>query len=513
MLATLRFAIPMPDRVPMRWVIAAAGALLLAQALAGTSAMYAQLVFLFVLLSGISINLAGGLSRVGGFCIAMMSLKLVIISQVAKSFFGEPGDSRLQMPVTTIGILLVGLASVTIAVALVRFVRVRKHLFVTDASPESLRIAAIITFALGAVSHLGVMRTGVEDGALQVGGLPGLLRQWSFCLSLAVVFSTAYVIQKSGGRRLLGWFNGLPVGLFFALGVLSASKQGMIEPLVLVGLTAVAFRFQFALAHLVAGAMFLALAVGVLFPFGQVARNYTRGYGFVETITTTAEFAAKHFTSVEGFRQLHEQYDDAAERAELTQYYERTIGLLERVSLIKMVDLLVSATAREGESEWDTITHGFKMVLPRFIYPNKPAINTGTYLGKKAGVISEDDWGTQISFGFIADAYSAFGWTGVALIPGIVTACFLLLFNWLVGPLERNVWCVYFFAEFQHFFAEQTISAMTLTILRRPIWLVAIYLLIRIACYGWRMWNLERDAARNARETAIRGLPAGAVPR
>ena len=512
MLATLRFPIPMPDRVPMRWVIAGGGALMLAQLLAGTGAIYTQLVFLFVILSGIAVNLAGGLSRIGGFCIAMMSLKLVIISQVAKSFFGEPGDSRLRMPVTTIGVLVMGLASVTAAVMLVRFVRVRKHLLVTDASLESLRVGAVITFGLGAMSHLGVMGTGVDDGALQVGGLPGLLRQWSFCLSLAVVFSTAYVIEKSGGKRLLGWFNGIPAAFFFALGILSASKQGMFEPLLLIGLTAVAFRFRFAVAHLVAGVMFLVLAVGVLFPFGQVARSYTRGYGIVETITTTAEFATKHFTSFEGFRQLHEQYDDAAERLDLTQYYERPIGLLERVSLIKMVDLLVTATVREGESEWDTISHGFKMVLPRFIYPDKPAINTGTYLGKKAGVISEDDWGTQISFGFIADSYSAFGWAGVALIPGIVTLCFLLLFNWFVGPLERNVWCVYLFAEFQHFFAEQTISAMTLTILRRPIWLVAIYVIIRVACYGWRLWQLESNTVRKAETEGSRVLPTGVVP-
>ena len=170
MLATLRFAIPMPDRVPMRWVIACGGALMLAQLLAGTGAIYTQLVFLFVILSGIAVNLAGGLSRIGGFCIAMMSLKLVIISQVAKSFFGEPGDSRLRMPITTIGVLVVGLASVTAAVM---FVRVRKHLLVTDASLESLRVGAVITFGLGAMSHLGVMGTGVDDGALQVGGQIG----------------------------------------------------------------------------------------------------------------------------------------------------------------------------------------------------------------------------------------------------------------------------------------------------------------------------------------------------
>ena len=496
----------------MRWVIVSAGLLLLGQLAVGTSLVFAQLVFLFIVMSGIAVNLAGGMSRIGGMCVAMMSLKLVIVSQFAKTLLGEAGDSRLIMPITTVGVLAVGLFSVTMATCVSRLVRVRKHFLSAEQSTDSLRVGAAVTFALGAISHLGVMVTGTDAGSLQVGGLPGLLRQLAFCLSLSVVFTTALVIQKSDGKRLLGWVNGIPAALFFALGILSASKQGMFEPFLLVILTAIAFRFRFALLHLVLAGVLFVFAIGVLFPFAQVARSFTRGFGLVETVAATVEFAEKHFTSAEGFRQLHEQYDDAADLADRTQYYELKIGLLERVSLIKMVDLLVVATERDGLSEWETISHGFKMVLPRFIYPDKPAINTGTFLGKKAGVISEDDWGTQISFGFIADAYSAFGWMGALLIPGIVTACFLLLFNWFVGPLERNVWCVYLFAEFQHFFAEQTLSAMTLTILRRPIWLVAVYLLVRIASYFWTIAsNHSRLQLEPALPSDVRRTERGAA--
>jgi len=493
MFASLRFTIPLPNRVPLGWTILSAAMLLVTQLSLGTSAVFAQLVFLFIVLSAVAVNLAGGLSRLGGFCIAVMSLKLMVISQLAKSLYGEPGDSRLEVPVATIGVLLAGLAGMTVATAFSRMVRFRHHLFRTDTSPDALKVAAMITFAIGSVSHLGVMATGVEDGALLVGGVPGLLRQLSFCLSLSVVFGTAYVIQQSNGARLLGAFNLVPVGLFFLLGVLAASKQGMFEPFLLIGLTAIAFGFRFSAMHLVLAAGFLVFAVGLLFPFGQVARNYTRGFEMKETFTATGEFAAKHLTDWDGFQQLHQQYNDAEEKADLTHYYEDSVGLLERVSLIKMVDLLVAATHRSGWSEWDTVTHGLKMALPRFLYPHKPAINTGTYLGKKAGVISEDDWGTQISFGFIADAFSAFGWLGAVLIPGVLTFFFFLLFNWFVGPLERNVWCIYFFAEYQHFFAEQTISAMTLSVLRRPIWLIAIYLLVRLACAGWRLWRAAPD--------------------
>src|SRR5262245_8862642 len=95
-----RFSIPLPDRISMRWTIMGAGLLLIGQVASGTSALYAQLVFLFVVLSGLAVNLAGGLSGVGGFCIAVMSLKLVILSQITKTLMGEAGDSRLELPET-----------------------------------------------------------------------------------------------------------------------------------------------------------------------------------------------------------------------------------------------------------------------------------------------------------------------------------------------------------------------------------------------------------------------------
>src|SRR5262245_28883678 len=75
MTVTPRFTVPLPGNVPLRWVIAAAAVLLLGQLWTGTSPVYAQLVFLFVVLSGVALNLAGGPCRLGGFCIAMMSLK------------------------------------------------------------------------------------------------------------------------------------------------------------------------------------------------------------------------------------------------------------------------------------------------------------------------------------------------------------------------------------------------------------------------------------------------------
>lgn len=489
MLADGKFFLPIPASMPLLPVIAGGFLLFAAQLAVGTSLLFAELVFLFVFLTGVGIRMAGGLARLGGICIAAMSLKLVIISQIAKTILGEPGDLRLEVPHITMGVLTAGLASVVCGAALARPFQVREPWFATDNRPEALKHAAILTFLVGSISHLGVMATGVDGNVLQVGGLPGLLRQLAFAISLSVVFSTAHVIQRSGGARLLSWFNLLPAGFFFSLGVLASSKQGMLEPIFLIALTGIAFRYRFSLSHLVFGCLFLAFTLLVIFPFGQVARNHTRGSSVRESFELSVEFIGRHFGSVEGYLELLRTRDDAESETSVAPYYERPIGFLDRLSLIKMADLLVAATERDGISRWETITHGFEMALPRFIYPSKPAINTGTYLGKKAGVISDEDWGTQISFGFIADAFSSFSWLGASIIPGVATFLFLLLFNTLTGPLEKNVWCIFFVAQFQHFFAEQTLSAMTLTLVRMPIWYIALHLALH---WSWKLAEHHR---------------------
>ena len=479
--------VPIPHRIPLHGLFLFAAFLLVAQLLSGTSVMFAELVFLFVIVSGIAVNVAGGMRTLPGFCVAMMSLKLVVVSQVTKVLIGESPEEQLETPVRTLVALLLGLISVTGGLWGAGKFQGRRPLFQPDLSLENLRISFWATFVIGFGSFLGVMATGVEEGSLMVGGIPGLLRQLAFCLGLSIVFSTAYVLVKSEGRRLIGRFNAAPAGLYFIMGVMSASKQGMSEPLLLIVFTAIGFGFKFSLRHWVTGSAFAVFCIAILFPFGQVARNYTRGYGFWETLDVTASFARQHFGSLEGYRDMMQQDQDGLDSTTLTHYYRRSIPLLERVSLVKVADMLVAATQREGGSGWETITHGFKMAAPRFLYPQKPAVNTGTFLGKKAGVISEDDWGTQISFGFIADAYSAFEWWGVLIIPGVIAASFSLLFSYLVGDVRSNPWCIYLYAEYQHFFAEQTIAAMTLTVLRKPLWLVGAYAAVRILLYLRRL--------------------------
>src|SRR5262245_29970122 len=105
----------LPEAIPIHKTLLVAFALLFLQLLTGTSIEFVLLIFVFVVLSGIAVNALGGLRYLNGFCVAMLALKVVIISQIAKVFYWQAADSNLEMPHVTAAVLVVGMIGVTAA--------------------------------------------------------------------------------------------------------------------------------------------------------------------------------------------------------------------------------------------------------------------------------------------------------------------------------------------------------------------------------------------------------------
>jgi hypothetical protein len=475
MILTVNF----PSNIRMEFLIGFALILLLLQLLSGTQAVFAELIFLMVVLAGMAVNLLGGLRTLGGFCVAVVALKTVVISQVVKVVLWEPAHTRLENPVITAGVLVAGMIGICAAALLSRPIQFRRSFLQPDNRREFLRTAAVLTYLCGSVSVVGTMVLGGSgEGVIRVGGLVGLFRQFSFFLGLSAAFSTAHVVVATGGRRCLSWFNAIPSFTLFSYGVLTSSKEAIFDPFLFLVLTAIAFRFRFRTAHFAGLVAVALLANFVFFPFAQMARSATRGYDFADTVKETGRFIGKNFGSSENVADFLDEFEEQEQVYADSRYYDGAFGLLERVSLIKAVDLLVTATLNEGHSGWETVTHGLRMLLPRAINPHKPAIGTGNFLGQKTRLLDEDDLGTQVSFGFIADGFSSFGWPGAVLIPLLVTFTFFTVFKFLIGPVDQNVWCAYFFCLFQHQFTEQTISAMILMTLQQPLIFCATYVTV-----------------------------------
>ncbi|MBI4726232.1 hypothetical protein HY768_03235 [candidate division TA06 bacterium] len=470
-------------KMAQAWIFAVA--LFLMQLLTGTNLDFALLVLAFVIFTAAAVNRAGGPLTVGGFGIAMLGLKIVIISQWAKIFFGQPGDSYLDVPVLTIGVLTAGMISIWLAgLTAGLFIGQRKALK-PETSPEILLGLSVTVYVIGLGSYLYVMFHGYDQaaGEISVGGITGLLRQIGFIYPVSTISAVAYTIIASGHKRSISPWATIPLATQFFFGVLGTSKQMMFEPFLLYLLTCLAFNYKFRPRHIISLSLIFLAMVTVLFPFAQIGRAMTRDNDPQQNLALTNIFIRDIFLNKENLEEVEWCIEEVAYKKQRFLYYGRDMGLLDRMSLIEQNDELIRAVGEQGFSGWHTVIHGFKMLPPRLLYPEKPIYNTANYFGHKIETLADEDFTTQIAMGIIAEAYDAFGWLGVIIIPYLIMAAFILLFNTLSGTMERNIWTIFLMGIFHHNLVEATVSSITLYIFQFPLLLLAMYFLLMKTVY------------------------------
>src|SRR5262249_12195085 len=161
-----------------------------------------------------------------------------------------------------------------------------------------------------------------------------------------------YTIMTSKGKRIFSAYNAVPFCVEFAVGVLFTSKQAIFEPFFYLVITGVAFGFAWRLSDLFSAAVVAFLALFVLFPFGQVARNYTRGHNIQETYHKTVDWLGDNLRRPRFFLEQYEEYKEAAADEGMGRYFNKPNGFLERMAMIKPADMLINATLKEGQSGW-----------------------------------------------------------------------------------------------------------------------------------------------------------------
>ena len=135
------------------------------------------------------------------------------------------------------------------------------------------------------------------------------------------------------------------------------------------------------------------------------------------------------------------------------------------------------------------------MLAPRVLYPDKPAHGPGNFLAHEAGgILSDDDDTTQISFGFMANLYNAFGLMGVTLGSALLV---LIFFKFLMlcvpNGLAFNLWGILFAMEFQHGFIEYPIGSLIAALVVIPVLIAVAFMVLTLG----RLLNLSSPLPAN----------------
>jgi hypothetical protein len=141
---------------------------------------------------------------------------------------------------------------------------------------------------------------------------------------------------------------------------------------------------------------------------------------------------------------------------------------LSRLAMIGEADRLIAATdATQSYTGWETISNGIKLMAPSFLVADKPTSGGGNFLGHIAGDLASNDLTTQVSYGFMANLYNAFGLYGVFFGTIIFISLFYYSLRlWFAtpdlnfSPWGSTIWYLLLAMLYEHSLIESPIGNM-----------------------------------------------------
>lgn len=462
---------PLPDRLVIlelgplariaRWGLVSL-VLALLQLLLGSELAPAVLMAGGVFFGMMAVDEAGLLSALGLLNLLLVGRFLLGAYAVKNFVLGEPVTDGMLAPEATSATMMLGFAGVWLATFLIRrFVRPIRA-FGRFASPEESFSLFLFALLFGTFSTLAVHFSG-QDGQALTGGVWGLVKALGSMRNLSLPILMLYLWHRRSERWLTHPAVAILTLLLFFVGVLSTSKQAMAEPIAFYSVMAVA---RYGWRHPIAWLGFpLAAAVFALFiyPVSQYVRNV--GTEFAKSPSRALEAkaeAAYDFLTDSRFRDYVKQVETSSGHwDEGTAYLPKKLVATGRFALVGEADRLVDATEHGTYTEWETITNSLLIAVPHFLYPQKPQNGSGNFLARYTGDLPLTDFTTQVSYGFMANAFNAFGLAWVLPISLITCLCALLpIALFTSGATFRDPWSMFAIVSLHQTYVESSFSGL-----------------------------------------------------
>ena len=403
-----------------------------------SSAMFAGATF-FGLLSVIE---AGPVTAVGILNFLLVGRFLLGAYFIKNLLEGDPISANMIEPEHTAKVMFLGFAGVWLATFIVRRYVRRFPLFEVSNSLEGLRVFTILLLVGGTFSLLAILIAAGSDTAT-VGGVWGLAKDLVSFRTAALPALMLYLWRRNTSRWLTHPLV-LAIMLFlFLQGILGSSKQGMADPFALYTMMALArygLRHPFAWLGLPATVLLFQFFIS---PIGQYARNEgARDKDPRQAAIATSDIVIGYLTDSRFRDRVLSAEQNVVDWGQKQAYYlDDKFRAFYRIAMIGEADRLISATDRITYSGFETIENALLIVVPHFLYPNKPRAGAGNFLGRFAGDLSEEDDTTQVSFGFMANAYNAYGTAGVLPLSFLSALIVLGLVSFSAsGPVYSDPW-------------------------------------------------------------------------
>jgi hypothetical protein len=437
-----RMRLPFPVHIPIRRIVFLASVLLVVQLMEHTGQIFAICSFLFVVVAGVTFNVAGGFSRTSGAYVFFYSLLAVIVGLVWKAVLREPADSHLIMPERTIQVFLGGITAMLIAVVISRKFTLDKPLLgdlVTEKTMQNATVGCMVT----GLTVTAVLTVVPHEG----GGFLSALAQINRFLPMALILGTIHQIRRSGGKRSISVPVLISGGTIFASGVIGFSKEGMFTPFACWLVAAASQRYRMSRLQLVSLLFIILFMFRYLVPYSQYGRSLVDG---TFTLSDRVRLTIDLLTNLPTVREeanavANETYSDA-----ISVYFNTPQGFMDRLQMISVDDGLIDATERNGMFGLSPIILGFQNLVPHVLWKDKPVLAFGNLYAHEIGGLPEDDFTTGISFSPSGEAYHIARWYGIFIVAPLLWIMLFTLFDSLCGDTRAAPWGLLVAAAYAH---------------------------------------------------------------
>ncbi len=432
--AWVSMRIPFPKTIPFWPLLVVLTLVLCIQLIQGTDPVFAVLILIAQMAAMDAFNRMGGMTHMAGaFCLFGI-LPAVTVPEITHLILGQPGDLNLEHPITTAGVCGVFFICVMIAALVVSSLsHPVAFLEQIQFSTTELRLVSALSciFAISIAFRLLTLNGAVENGSL----LAAVKHFYPLLLATSVMLATYVRITTTGGESAVSWYIVFLLILAIVPGLLTASKEGMLTPLLCWFVVVASSRHRFSWYGVLGIACVLFLAWSFVYPFSQNARVQVRGAG---TLSEKVDLIVK-------FIRAPSQFPDSisASSKESSEFGVATskVNIIARYSLLKSIDMLIDGDQKLGYTSIDRYAPVLVSVVPHALWPDRPAVITSNELGHKAGfAMGREDTSTGIAIGSPALFFDIGGWLALIVYTLICYALFFFATVRLVGTSESGVW-------------------------------------------------------------------------
>ena len=456
--------------------------------LATGASVYVAFLFSAAILFGLySVWCAGGLFTAFGALNAILIAKFLLIGIALKILVLDPADRNLLSPESTAAVMALGFLGLLIGTAIQHRLPAPRTPFIPGIGSANMYLALTIVFLIfGYGGYLVALGPDLAGEGIQTGGALGIARLLGTLKSFSIVPSLYFAWARQSSRFLSDPLVIVVLVIGVVGGIFTTGKQDAMEPLVfwiLVGALRYGVRDKRLWALGVAGVFYYAT---IVYPYSQ----YVRFHGGREGgLSSRSQVMKDVFWQVATDREFRNTLLSKTDDPNGSYLGNETLKPFGRLAMVGQADKLVAATIQQRAwTGWHTLTWGFELAIPSFMYPDKPIFGTGNYLGHITGEVGRQDTTTQVSYGVMANFFNAFSFSG-AFLGTLVFFCgfyyTLQLFfsnpRWTTSPAGSTLWFLFLVAAFQHHLVEESVAGLIAS-LSVTFVVLAMYMTARSIC-------------------------------